>query len=66
MDNTELITKMMSCALIERSIKRESRATIHAPTAKKKSMSPGTINSNTNKINPIINQITAACIKMSI
>jgi hypothetical protein len=57
---------MINCRLKERSINKESMATIHAPTAKKNSMRPGTKNSSRKNTNPIINQMTAACKKISI
>ncbi len=58
MVKTELITKMISWKFIDKSKHRVSIATIHAPTAKKKSISPGTKNSSKKKTNPIINHIT--------
>jgi hypothetical protein len=51
---------------MERSKKSKSKATIHAPSAKKKRINPGTTNSRMNKTNPIINQMTAAVRKGSI
>ncbi len=50
---------------MEKSINKRSMATSQAPTAKKNSISPGNTNSSRNKINPIKNQITAACMKIS-
>jgi hypothetical protein len=62
----ELAEKMRSCALIEISINKESRATIHAPTAKKKSMNPGKANSRIKKTNPTMNHKTAGLLKLCI
>lgn len=58
MDNTELITKMISCSLIEMSVKRDKTETIQAPMAKKKRINPGTTNSRRNNMNPITNHTT--------
>src|SRR6185312_1799457 len=63
---TELIKKIINCWLMERSKKRHRIATIHAPTAKKKRISPGSTNSKRKKTNPMIIQITAAVRKLSI
>jgi hypothetical protein len=62
----ELTRKIMSWMLIEISRKRHTIATIHAPTAKKKSISPGITNSNKKRISPMMIQITAAVRKFSI
>jgi hypothetical protein len=51
---------------MERSMNRQRIATIHAPTAKKKSISPGRTNSSRNKTNPMMIQITAAFRRLSI
>lgn len=62
----ELAVNIISCSLIERSIKRQRMAVTQAPTAKKKRINPGKTNSNTNKTNPIIVQMTAAVSTVSI
>ena len=45
---------------MDKSKKRDKMATIHAPTAKKKSIRPGIANSNKKNTKPAINQSTAA------
>jgi hypothetical protein len=62
----ELIRKMTSCVLIETSTNNKMMATTHAPMPKKKSMKPGTANSNKKKRKPNTNQMTCGFLKISI
>ena len=56
----ELAKKIISWVFMDKSKKSDSMATIHAPTAKKKSIKPGTANSSKKNTKPAINQSTAA------